>query len=85
MKRGYPSLNHAYSPFKLNYANYPFKMLVGWGNAEDSLEEEDSKELQDDDFWGWGGVFPLGNKIYIFTKLLSLFVCLFVCMSNHNS
>ncbi|XP_023341845.1 uncharacterized protein LOC111711681 isoform X1 [Eurytemora carolleeae] len=36
-----------------------FQMLVGWGSGEGSLEEEDSKELQDDDFWGWGGVFPL--------------------------
>ena len=53
------------SPFKLNYVNCPFKMLVGWGSGEGSLEEEDSKELQDDDFWGWGGVFPLGNIIYI--------------------
>ena len=54
-------------------------MLVGWGNAEGSLEEEDSKELQDDDFWGWGGVFPLGNKIYIQSCYLCLSVCLFVC------
>ena len=41
------------------------KMLVGW-SSEVENDENQPQDLQDEDFWGWGGVFPLGiNKIFI--------------------
>ena len=38
------------------------QMLVCMGEEENESEVAEKKE-EEEDFWGWGGIFPLGDRI----------------------